>query len=144
IESPFVPGERLYKTGDLARWLPDGTLAYLGRIDHQVKLRGFRIELGEIEAVLGQHPQVRRATVLAREDLPGVKRLVAYVVPADAQQPITGDELRGFLEARLPEYMLPSAFVPLEALPITPNGKIDRQALPAPDWSAHALEQSYC
>ncbi|MCF3582473.1 non-ribosomal peptide synthase/polyketide synthase [Planktothrix agardhii 1811] len=123
---------KLYKTGDLARYLPDGNIEYLGRIDNQVKIRGFRIELGEIEAVIGQNEDVQSACVIAREDNPGDKRLVAYLVP----QPeiiLTIDEIRQFLKAKLPDYMVPNAFVILEALPLTPNGKIDRRALPAPD-----------
>ena len=129
IPNPFGPG-RLYKTGDLVRWLPDGAIEYLGRIDHQVKLRGFRIELGEIEAALNQHPAVQECVVLAREDTPGEKRLVAYVVLSDADA-----DLRSHLQAMLPEYMIPSAFVMLEALPLNPNGKVDRNALPVPDLS---------
>ena len=123
---------KLYKTGDLARYLPDGNIEYLGRIDNQVKIRGFRIELGEIEALLNQNEDVQSACVIAREDNPGDKRLVAYLVP----QPeiiLTIDEIRQFLKAKLPDYMVPNAFVILEALPLTPNGKIDRRALPAPD-----------
>ena len=123
---------KLYKTGDLARYLPDGKIEYLGRIDNQVKIRGFRIELGEIEALLNQNESVQGACVIAREDNPGDKRLVAYVVP----QPeiiLTIDEIRQFLKAKLPDYLVPNAFVILEALPLTPNGKIDRRALPAPD-----------
>ena len=133
ITDPFAeePGGRLYRTGDQARWLPDGSLDYLGRIDQQVKIRGFRIELGEIEAALGQHPFVREAVVLAREDTPGDKRLVAYVVAHGAPEPTAG-ELRSHLKDKLPEYMIPSAFVPLPAMPLTPNGKIDKRALPAP------------
>ena len=123
--------ERLYKTGDLARYRPDGTLEFLGRLDRQVKLHGFRIELEEVEAVLSQHPKVREVVVLAREDEPDQKRLVAYVVPDSHTATIS--DLSNFLKQKLPEYMVPSAFVLLKALPLTPNGKIDRHNLPAPD-----------
>jgi amino acid adenylation domain-containing protein len=138
IPNPFsdstqgAGGERLYKTGDLARYLPDGSIDYLGRIDHQVKIRGYRIELGEIEGVLTRHPEVRETVVLAREDPPGNTRLVAYIVPQPGALPAPKD-LRGFLKAELPEYMVPAAFVLLESFPLTPNDKIDRKALPAPD-----------
>ena len=125
-------GARLYKTGVLARYRPDGTIEHLGRLDFQVKLRGFRIERGEIEAVLAQHPAVRQAVVVAREDVPGDKRLVAYVV-ATQESPPAIRELRSFLQEQLPEYMLPSACVFLEALPLTPNGMVERRALPALD-----------
>ena len=125
------PGARLYRTGDLASWRPDGCLEFRGRTDHQIKIRGFRIELGEIEVVLGQHPAVREATVLAREDSSGDRRLVAYVTPRGAEPAV--EELVSFLRERLPEHMVPSAFVLLEALPLTSNGKVDRGALPAPE-----------
>ncbi|MBZ4423326.1 non-ribosomal peptide synthetase, partial [Myxococcus sp. RHSTA-1-4] len=134
VPDPFrsTPGARLYRSGDKARWREDGSLEYLGRLDFQVKIRGFRIELGEIEAALAQHPAVRECIVLAREDGPGGKRLVAWLA-AKPGQTLSVPELRDFLKARLPEYMVPSAFVPLEALPLTPNGKIDRKALPDPE-----------
>lgn len=122
---------RLYKTGDLARYLADGNIEYLGRLDHQVKLRGFRIELGEIEAVLSQHPTIQQSVIVLREDIPGDKQIVAYVVPHEV--PLGSPELREYLKAKLPEYMVPSAFVLLETLPLSANGKIDRKALPKPD-----------
>jgi amino acid adenylation domain-containing protein len=138
LPDPFDPaGGRLYKSGDLARWLPGGDLEYLGRGDDQVKIRGFRIELGEIEAALGRHPQVRQAVVLAlvenprRAKLTDERHLVAYVVPKDSAA-VTPAVLRDFLKDKLPDYMLPSAFVLLDALPLTANGKLDRRALPAP------------
>ncbi|PLZ48403.1 non-ribosomal peptide synthetase [Fischerella thermalis] len=133
---------RLYKTGDLARYRPDGNIEFLGRIDHQVKIRGFRIELGEIEAVLGQHPQVREVVVIATEDRLSERRLVAYVVPNQDHAPSI-DELRDRLREKLPEYMVPSAFVMLDALPLTPNGKVDRRALPAPDSLRPELASTY-
>ncbi|MBD2776527.1 non-ribosomal peptide synthetase [Iningainema tapete] len=128
----FPQKSKLYKTGDLARYLPDGNIEFLGRIDNQVKIRGFRIELSEIEAVLTQHPQVREVVVIAREDKPGVKSLAAYVVP-ELTQP-TSNELRLFLKSKLPDYMVPASFTVLEVLPITPNGKVDRRALPVPEF----------
>lgn len=136
------PGVRLYKTGDLARYLPNGQLQYLSRIDHQVKIRGFRIELGEIEAVLGQHSGVRETVVLAREDVPGDKQLVAYIVSNDEQASSISD-LRKWLKEKLPEYMIPAAFVLLKALPLTPNGKVDRQALPIPGTARPELESNF-
>ncbi|MEP7010522.1 MAG: amino acid adenylation domain-containing protein [Acidobacteriota bacterium] len=140
IPDPFskVVGARLYQTGDLARWLGDGELEFLGRIDHQVKVRGYRIELGEIEAALEQHPALRAAVVVVREDTPGDPRLTAYAVAGGAT--VEGGELppvlRRHLRAKLPEYMVPSAFVLLSALPLLPNGKVDRRSLPAPAVSA--------
>jgi amino acid adenylation domain-containing protein len=142
IASPFDAGKRLYKTGDLARYRADGTIEFLGRIDHQVKLRGFRIELGEIEAVLGQYPKVRETVVIAREDIPKNPRLVAYVIPYSDNK-FSGHELRNYLQDKLPDYMIPSAFVELNTFPLTPNGKINRQALPVPDIKRPDLKQTY-
>jgi thioesterase domain-containing protein len=130
------PGRRLYRTGDLVRWRADGTLEFVGRVDHQVKLRGFRIELGEIEAVLRGHPAVREAVVISREDSLGDKRLVAYLI-GDGSVP-DASELRAFTAATLPSYMIPPEFVVLDAFPLTPSGKIDRNALPAPDGALRA------
>jgi acyl carrier protein len=132
LPDPFSkdPCSRLYRTGDLARYCDDGTLEFVGRMDHQVKLRGYRIELGEIETTLAQHPLVQEAAVLLRDDGPGGSHLVGYWLSSQ-ESPISIDELQGFLKERLPEYMVPSAWVELEAFPRTPNGKIDRNALPA-------------
>ncbi len=153
LPDPFVSrktagGTRLYRTGDLARWLEDGNLECLGRVDQQIKIRGFRIELGEIEAALMGHPKVREAVVIAREDVAGDKRLVAYVVAErkgeESKNGIGGlgsNELREHLVGRLPEYMVPSAYVHLEKLPLNHNGKIDRKSLPEPD--RETPEQEY-
>ena len=144
VPNPFSiePGSRLYRTGDLVRYLPDGSIEFLGRIDHQVKIRGFRIELGEIEMQLGQHPAVRESAVIAREDAPGDRRLVAYVVARHAPSP-TFSELRNYLKEKLPDYMIPSAFVFLDSLPLTINGKVDRNALPMPDLDRSGLEMEF-
>jgi amino acid adenylation domain-containing protein len=140
IANPLKTGTKLYQTGDLGRYRPDGTLEFIGRIDEQVKVRGFRIELGEIESILVQHPTVCSSVVVLREDEPGSKRLVAYIV-AQPEQLLIIDQLRRFLENKLPNYMVPSAFVVLEALPLTPNGKVDRRALPVPDHT-QLIQQS--
>ncbi|MBC6431621.1 amino acid adenylation domain-containing protein [Nostoc sp. HG1] len=142
ISSPFEIGKYLYKTGDLARYRSDGNIVYLGRIDHQVKIRGFRIELGEIEEVLGQHPKVRETVVVAREDTPNNHRLVAYVIP-NSEMIFSVHELRDYLKDKLPDYMVPSAFVELNTLPLTPNGKINRHGLPVPDVQRPDLKEVY-
>ena len=127
---------RLYKTGDLARFLPDGNIEFLGRSDFQVKIRGFRVELGEIEAALALHPKISQAVVMAREDEPGDKRLIAYITHRNGEIPAS--ELTDFLGKNLPGYMIPAAFVTLKALPLSPNGKVDRKALPRPDFKPSA------
>jgi acyl carrier protein len=139
IPNPFAAG-RLYKTGDLVRYLADGRLEYLGRSDHQIKLRGFRIELGEVEAVLRKHPQIRENIVLVREDQPGDRRLIAYLV---TNEEIPIGDLRAFLRMKLPDYMIPSAFVRLDAMPLTANGKVDRKALPQPDDPSSRARSNY-
>jgi acyl carrier protein len=152
LADPFVADgqARMYKTGDLGRWLPDGNIEFLGRNDFQVKIRGFRIELGEIEAALREQAGVREAVVVAREDAGGDKRLVAYYTSTETSGPewregaaeIVGAEvLRDRLSAKLPEYMLPAAYVRIEQFPLTPNGKLDRKALPAPDQDAYGMRE---
>jgi len=137
-----APSARMYRTGDLARYLPDGNIEFLGRMDRQVKIRGYRVEPGEVETALAQHPAVLGSVVVAREDTPGDKRLVAYVVARETARLSRGD-LQLFLRVRLPEYMLPSAFVFLDALPLTPSGKIDRRVLPPPDQKRPELEKAF-
>ncbi|GAX38387.1 non-ribosomal peptide synthetase [Nodularia sp. NIES-3585] len=138
---PGISTDIIYKTGDLGRWLPDGNIEFLGRIDHQVKIRGFRIELGEIETLLIQHSAVQKTVVVVREET-NYKRLVAYVVPSFADRDLV-PQLRHFLQERLPEHMIPSAFVFLETLPLTPSGKVDRRALPAPDPVQSQLQETF-
>ncbi len=144
IHHPFKnsPGAKLYRTGDLARYLPDGNIEFLGRLDHQIKLRGFRIELGEIEMALQEFPNVRESVVVLRDFSAGDKRLTAYLVP-ERDMKLKVPDLRRFLKGKLPDYMVPSAFVILEKLPLTPNGKIDRKALPEPEGSRAATEATY-
>jgi hypothetical protein len=151
VPNPFGhPGTRLYRTGDLVQFFRDGNIEFLGRTDHQVKIRGYRIELGEIEASLEEHGAVLRCVVLAREDAPGEtqrgpgtdKRLVAYVIPRAMPGPKVG-ELRSFLSEKLPQYMVPSSFVYLDVLPLAPSGKVDRNALPAPDERRPELDGAF-
>jgi amino acid adenylation domain-containing protein/non-ribosomal peptide synthase protein (TIGR01720 family) len=141
IPNPFSPDRsaRLYKTGDLARYRPDGNIEFLGRIDHQVKIRGFRIELGEIEAVLSSHPQIQQTVAIATTDTAGNQRLVAYVVSEEEE--LSTQQLREFLQQKLPAYMVPSAFIILDTLPLTPNGKVDRKALPTPDGEIERTQE---
>ncbi len=141
IPDPFSDGGRLYRTGDLARYSANGNIEYLGRTDNQVKLRGFRIELGEIEQAINEHAQVREAVVIVREDEPGDRRLVAYVVPEEPG--LNVNDLRDYLRRKLPEYMLPAATVEMAEFPLTPNGKVDRRALPAPQLSRSDLETGF-
>jgi amino acid adenylation domain-containing protein len=144
LVNPFVEATnaRMYKTGDLARYLPDGKIEYLGRIDHQVKIRGFRVELGEVETILSGHAKVRQAAVLAHDDQANNKRLVAYVV-LDGEEDESAADLRSFLKSKLPDYMVPSDFVFLDSMPISPNGKVDRRALRAPERKRSASEASF-
>jgi acyl-coenzyme A synthetase/AMP-(fatty) acid ligase/acyl carrier protein len=143
LPNPFSQqgGERLYKTGDLARYLADGNIEYVGRVDHQVKIRGYRVELGEIESLLNQDPGIHEAVVLAREDVVGEKQLVAYLV-LNQEQPATCNDLRHSLQAKLPDYMVPSLVV-LDTLPLTSNGKVDRRALPKPDSIRPELQVAF-
>ncbi|MEH2451573.1 MAG: amino acid adenylation domain-containing protein [Nostoc sp.] len=146
ISNPFSPNpkSRLYKTGDLARYLPDGHIEYLGRIDYQIKLRGFRIELGEIETALLQHPEVKEGVVIVREDTSNENHLVGYIVAETGQDSLQViSQLRRFLKQQLPDFMVPTIFMALEAMPLTPNGKVDRKALPEPDASRPEMEANY-
>jgi len=144
VADPFsgVPGARLYRTGDWARWRSDGVLEFMGRLDDQVKVRGFRVEPGEVEAALTAHPAVGEAVVVGRQDGAGDTRLVGYWVPSGPFVPTTS-ELRSFLKTRLPDFMIPAAFVSLEGLPVGPTGKLDRAALPAPDSARPDLDSAY-
>jgi acyl carrier protein len=144
ITHPFstVPGARLYRSGDMARYRKDGIIEFLGRTDGQIKIRGYRIEAGEVETALAQCPDVRDVVVVAREDVPGESLLVAYLVANEARIPSVS-ELREFLGQRLPPYMVPSQFVWLERLPMTPSGKVDRRALPAPAPTRPSLDQTF-
>jgi len=142
VPNPFgAPGSRMYRTGDLARYRLDGNLEYLGRIDHQVKIRGFRIELGEIEIALDEHEKINAALVVAREDESGAKQLVAYIVMR--AEDFSVSELRNYIKDRLPEYMIPSVFVRLDAMPLLPNGKVDRLSLPDPGSAIAAADDTY-
>jgi aspartate racemase len=144
LPDPFsaAPGARIYKTGDLARYFANGNIECRGRADHQVKIRGCRIELGEIESLLSQHPDVRESVVIAREEVPGDRILVAYLVAAE-EPAISPADLRSFLKQKLPDYMIPAAFVTLDALPLTANGKVDRRALPDPGQTRSASQETY-
>jgi acyl-coenzyme A synthetase/AMP-(fatty) acid ligase len=145
VPNPFAPesGARLYRTGDVVRWLPDGNLVYVGRLDDQVKIRGFRIELGEIESVLGEHEAVKATVVMAPEDATGQKAAGGLPRAAGRVASPSVEDLLGFLSERLPDYMIPTAFMMLEALPLTRSGKVDRKALPAPDSARPELEAGY-
>jgi len=139
-----IPGQRLYATGDVARYLPDGTLEFIGREDDQVKVRGCRVELGEVEAALREHPNVRAAVAVAPADATGTRHIVAYVVPQTANRRFSVGELRQHLEQRLSDFALPSSFVFLPALPLAPSGKVNRRALPAPSAARPELGHEFC
>ena len=143
LPNPFAdqPGARMYKTGDLGRFLEDGRIEYLGRIDHQVKIRGFRVELGEIEAIVSEHPGVAQAVAIVREDQPGNKQIVAYVTTNSGDE-VSADHLLSQVAPRLPDYMRPAAIVMLDRIPLTPNGKVDRSALPTPSPRTVSHSQS--
>jgi acyl carrier protein len=145
IDNPFggKPASKLYRSGDLARWLPDGDLEYLGRIDTQVKIRGYRVELNEVVAVLNAHSAVQASAVVARKDGTANLRLLAYVVIREGKAPPAAGELRNLLCTRLPDYMMPALFLHLRNLPLTPNGKLDRNALPAPDGNNTLPDENY-
>jgi acyl-coenzyme A synthetase/AMP-(fatty) acid ligase len=144
IPDPYgkQPGERIYKTGDLARYLSDGEVEFLGRADQQVKVRGYRIELGEIEAVINRYEGVLQAVVVTREDRPGDLSLAAYLL-ADDQAPLSINDLRNHLRGSLPGYMMPSAFVVVDEMPLMPNGKVDRRALAASEYTSHDAQKSH-
>src|SRR6185503_6769087 len=133
VPNPFEQGQRMYKTGDVAKWLENGTLDFIGRVDHQVKIRGQRLELDEVQVVINDYPGVRQNVVVAREYAPGDKRLVAYVV-ADKESDFTVNGLRQHLKAKLPDHMVPGTIMEMDIFPLTTNGKVNRRALPAPDW----------
>jgi acyl carrier protein len=145
VVDPFSdrPDVRLYRTGDLVRYLPDGNLQFVGRLDHQVKVRGFRIELGEIEAVLERHPTVQSAVVAAREEVPGGTQLIGYMVLRQGEEKPSTTKLRSYLQEHLPSYMVPSFLMFLDAFPLTPNRKVDRGRLPAPDGEADRSSRQY-
>jgi acyl carrier protein len=144
IPHPFSEssGERIYRTGDMARYRDDGEIEFLGRLNHQVKVRGFRVELGEIEAVLRQHPKINEAVVMVREEVLGDRRIVAYLVSPEGED-LSLNDIRRFLGDKLPEYMMPSSLVALSSLPLTPHGKVDREALPAPGLGRAGMEEAY-
>ncbi|MGB8953893.1 MAG: non-ribosomal peptide synthetase, partial [Tumebacillaceae bacterium] len=140
VDHPFLSNARLYRTGDIVRYLSNGDLEFLGRVDHQVKIRGYRIELGEIEAACQSHPAVRQAFAIAHEEQPGVKHVVVYLVPHEGSEAATGAELREFAQERLPHFMVPSAIIWVDDLPLNTNGKVDRKRLPAPSFQSHVVE----